>query len=81
MDVLTTSGAGTGSAPSADKIETLVDAAPGIPIAIASGITPENVRQIAGRAHAVLVATGISHDFEHLDPNRVRALVAAASHR
>lgn len=78
LDVLTTSGSGTGSAPTAQKIETLVDAAPGLPVAIASGITPENVATIARRAHAVLVATGISRDFEHLDPARVRALVEAA---
>lgn len=79
LDVLTTSGSGTGSAPSADKIEALADAAPGVPVAIASGITPENVSDIARYADAVLVATGISRDFEHLDPERVRALVRAAS--
>lgn len=79
VDVLTTSGSGTGSAPTAEKIEALVDAAPGLPVAIASGITPENVGTIAGRAHAVLVATGISRDFEHLDIDRVRALVDAAA--
>lgn len=79
LDVLTTSGSGTGSAPSAAKIDALVAAAPGLPVAIASGITPENVAEVAGRAHAVLVATGISRDFEHLDPERVRALVAAAA--
>lgn len=78
VDVLTTSGSGTGSAPTAEKIEALVNAAPGLPVAIASGITPENVATIAGRAHAVLVATGISRDFEHLDPTRVRALVETA---
>ncbi len=57
MDVVTTSGPGTGAR-----------------LAIASGITPENVNQFAG-AHYFLVATGISRDFSHLDPGRVRALV------
>lgn len=45
------------------------------PIALASGVTPENVDAYLPFVDAYLVATGISLDFEHLDASRTRALV------
>lgn len=45
------------------------------PLAIASGITPENVGEYLPWCDCFLVATGISCSFEELDPERVRALV------
>ena len=45
------------------------------PLAIASGITPENVEEYLPYADSLLVATGISNGFTELDPLRVRSLV------
>jgi predicted TIM-barrel enzyme len=75
VDVVTTSGPGTGEAPDVEKIRRMRRALPATPLAIASGITPENVDAYLPWADAFLVATGISRTFEELDPPRVRALV------
>ena len=45
------------------------------PLAIASGITPENVKDYLEVADCFLVATGISNSFSELSPVRVRELV------
>ena len=45
------------------------------PLAIASGITLENVSQYLPIADCFLVATGISESFFELDPVRTRELV------
>jgi len=45
------------------------------PLAIASGITPENVGTFLPYVDYVLCATGISDDFHNLNPDRVRQLV------
>ena len=76
MDVVTTSGPGTGAAPDVSKMEAMKSAIPDFPIAIASGITVENVAHFLPYADCFLVATGISKSFTELDPNRVEALVA-----
>ena len=75
MDVVTTSGSGTGSAPPREKIRTMKEAIGDFPLAIASGITPENVGDYLDVADCFLVATGISSSFTQLDPARARALV------
>lgn len=75
MDVVTTSGPGTGVAASVDKIRIMKEAIGEFPLAIASGITPENVGAYLPYSDCFLVATGISHDFTRLDPGRVAALV------
>ena len=75
MDVVTTSGSGTGHAADTDKIRRMHVALNGTPLAIASGITPENVGDYLPHAESFLVATGISKSFTELDPARVRALV------
>jgi uncharacterized protein len=74
LDVITTSGPGTGQPADPEKIRTIRDAA-SAPVAIASGITPENVGDYLDHADAFLVATGISRSFTELDPARVGALV------
>ena len=51
------------------------EALEGAPLAIASGITPENVGDFLPYASAFLVATGISRNFHDLDPRRVARLV------
>lgn len=75
MDVVTTSGPGTGHAADLEKIRRMKLALGNTPLAIASGITPENVGDYLPHADCFLVATGISRDFTELDPLRVRALV------
>lgn len=75
MDVVTTSGPGTGYAASPEKIRVMKQSLGDHPLAIASGITPENVGDYLDSADCFLVATGISKSFEELDPERVSALV------
>jgi len=75
MDVVTTSGSATGAAPAVAKIRAMKRALPDTPLAIASGITPENVLDFLPWADAFLVATGISSSFDELDPVRTRALI------
>jgi len=75
MDVVTTSGPGTGSAASLDKIRSMKQALGSYPLAVASGITPENVAGYLGTADCFLVATGVSLSFEEFDPGRLQALV------
>ena len=77
VDVITTSGAGTGLAAPPEKIRTIREAAGDYPVAVASGITPENVHGYLPFTNAFLVATGISSDFHTLDPARTAALVKA----
>lgn len=76
MDVITTSGPGTGLAAEVEKIRRMKAAIEDKPLAIASGITPENVKDYLGIANCFLVATGISRDFVTLDPDRLKSLMA-----
>ncbi len=76
MDVITTSGPGTGQAASIAKVQTMRSESNDAPLAIASGITPENVTDYLPYVDAFLVATGISQSFTELDRGLVRQLVA-----
>lgn len=85
VDVITTSGDATGLAPDVEKIllmkEAACDAATDFPLAIASGMTPENVREYMPHADCFLVFTGISvPGTENLDPQRVRGFADAIAH-
>lgn len=76
MDVVTTSGEGTGSAPDLEKIRIMKRALDQVPLAIASGITPDNVRSFMPYADSFLVATRIlSTGTEDFDPVKLRDLV------
>jgi predicted TIM-barrel enzyme len=75
LDVVTTSGPGTGLSASREKIAAMRCGLGAAPLAIASGITPENVSDYLDLATCFLVATGISRSFSDLDPERVKALV------
>lgn len=76
-DVVTTSGPGTGEAASRDKIVRLRSALGDTPLAIASGITPENVGDYLDVADCFLVATGISTSWSEIDYDRTCRLVDA----
>jgi hypothetical protein len=77
MDVVTTSGIATGHAADLGKIETFRKACGDTPIAIASGITPQNVHQYAELVDCLMVATGINiqDDFYNIDPARLNNLM------
>ncbi len=77
VDVITSSGAGTGSAPSPEKIRAMRAAIGDHPLAIASGITPENAHLFTPHADCFLVATGVSDSHTELNAKRVRALADA----
>lgn len=72
--IATTSGAGTGKAPDVDKIKRMGAACP---LAVASGITPENVADFAPHLSHILVATGISRTEYHIDPAKLQKLIAS----
>jgi len=77
MDVVTTSGPGTGQAAHVEKIRTMKEALGDFPLAIASGITPDNISGYLPFSDCYLVATGISTDFDELSPKLTRRLVDA----
>lgn len=76
----TTSGAATGVAADASAVARLREAVGDAPLAIASGITPENVAQFAPYLTHILVATGVSSDFYSLDFEKLYRLRAAVEH-
>lgn len=75
MDLVTTSGPGTGRAADPAKIKTMKQAIGEASLAIASGITPDNVVQYLDCADCFLVATGISRSFTELELSLVQKLV------
>lgn len=79
VDVITTSGDGTGIAADVEKIQLMKEAIGNHPLAIASGITPENVTEYMPHADCFLVATGVSYSHTELNPTRVRKLAQIIS--
>ena len=77
MDVVTTSGVATGEAAEIEKIETFRQGVGAGTLAVASGITPENVHDYAPYVDAILVATGINlpQDFYNIDRTRLSRLI------
>ncbi len=75
MDVVTTSGPGTGRAAAPEKVRAMKQALGDAPLALASGVSPENVTDYLGCADCFLVSSGVSYTFEDLDPARLRDLV------
>lgn len=73
VDVFTTSGPKTGEPPTLEKIESLRQALGDKTLAVASGMTPENVDPFLPLVDCFLVATGVSKSFIELDPKLVRA--------
>jgi len=75
MDVVTTSGVGTGKAADPEKIKIMSTVAKKYnkTLGIASGITPNNVEDY-NSVNYFLVATGISKDFHAFNPILVKKL-------
>lgn len=72
----TTSGEATGSAPDPAKIASM---GAGGPLAVASGMTPQNVLRYSTYLSHILVATGVSRDEYRIDPDKLRSLMEAVS--
>jgi predicted TIM-barrel enzyme len=80
MDVVTTSGDATGSAAPTQKVKVFrEEIGPNRKLALASGVTPENVADYLPLVDYFLVATGISSDFTTLDPHRTTELIRLCS--
>jgi len=75
MDIITTSGIGIGIPPKVKKIKVMskIVHKNNKKLAIASGITPENIIRYKS-ADIFMVATGISYDFTHFNPQLIREL-------
>jgi predicted TIM-barrel enzyme len=71
----TTSGSGTGSAPELAKIVSMSHATGGL-LAVASGMTPENVAEYAPYLSHILVATGVAMDEHRMDVEKLKLLIA-----
>lgn len=71
----TTSGTATGSAPGVPKIIDM-SAATECQLAVASGMTPENIGNYAPYLSHILVATGVGLDEYRIDPQRLMLLIA-----
>lgn len=76
MDVVTTSGIATGHSADLGKLAEFRGALPDRPIALASGITPDNATNY-DMVDCFMVATGINfkNDFYNIDPARLSHLV------
>jgi predicted TIM-barrel enzyme len=77
MDVVCTSGPGTGIAADVEKVIRLHGGLDGHALALASGITAQNVQRYLPYAQAFLVGTGIETSFGVLDPKKIEALLRA----
>jgi predicted TIM-barrel enzyme len=78
MDVICTSGLGTGKAADPAKVVAMRGGVgPDVAISLASGVTPENVKTYLPHVDAYLVGTGIEHRVGVLDPAKVSALASA----
>jgi uncharacterized protein len=74
MDVVVTSGANVGSAPDPGKIHEMKRALDDFPLAVAGGITDENVHLYLDWADCLIVGSGIRASVAELDPKLVRRL-------
>ena len=71
----TTSGTATGSAPTPQKIKAMSEAIGGGALAIASGVSAQNIQSFGRFASDVLVASSINDDRGRIDAERLKALM------
>lgn len=77
MDVVTTSGPGTGLAADPEKIRKMKSAIGNFPLAIASGITHDNIGDYLGNSDCYIVSTGLLFPGnEYFDPLKIAGLVS-----
>lgn len=79
VDIVTTSGKGTGHPPSVAKIRAMKDEARG-PLAVASGISIENIDEYRGIVDEVLVASSVETEPYSgvFDPDKLSAFIQRA---
>jgi predicted TIM-barrel enzyme len=77
MDVLCTSGPGTGYAADVEKVRALRARLGDHAMALASGVTAENVRSYMPFVQAFLVGTGLESQLGVIDPGKLDALMRA----
>lgn len=70
----TTSGSETGESPSVSKTRSMAEVLPERILAVASGITPENVSDFLPYVQYYFVVTGISRDFYNFDYEKANKL-------
>lgn len=76
VDVVTTSGPGTAQAADVNKIKRMRDSLPiETPLAVASGITINNIDNYIDKVSCFLVASGINKTWADLDTELVKQLV------
>ena len=73
--IATTSGSGTGKAPNVEKIQSMSAATQGV-LAVASGMTVENVSQFQPYLSHILVSTGVSQDDYRFDEDKLQHFIA-----
>ncbi len=73
----TTSGSGTGFAPTIDKIKIMSTTTGGL-LAIASGMTCDNINEFKPFLSHILIATGISYDEHRFDPAKLQQFIISA---
>ena len=71
----TTSGDATGVAADLSKIKVMKETLKDYPLAIASGLTPENIHEYLSLIEFGLVATGISKDFHNFDEEKLNFII------
>jgi predicted TIM-barrel enzyme len=81
MDVVCTSGPGTGLAADVEKVRELRSGLGDHAMALASGVTPENVCSYLPYAQVFLVGTGIEASLGVLDPVKIERLMRAMERR
>lgn len=74
-DVATTSGVGTGQAADLEKIKMLREYLGNHPMAIASGVSADNVKDYKGIANYLLVASSFTDSGEFIIPEKLRAIL------
>jgi uncharacterized protein len=79
VDVVCTSGPGTGQAVDVEKLRAMRTGLGDAALALASGVTAENVGTYVPYVQAFLVGTGIEASFGVIDAARVTALLRAMS--
>lgn len=77
IDVPTTSGPGTGQQIDQTKLRLLREGLKGHPLALASGVRPENIALFKGLVDHVLVATGINNEHDQIDRTKLDRLLTA----
>jgi len=75
----TTSGLATGSAPNPKKLSAIRQAIGDRPLALASGVTPDNAYELSGFLSHILVSTGISKSFHEFDEGELATLMGQVS--